>query len=149
MDKIKPKYQGINNDNCIETTLYFMGHWDIQRQLYRFIDGTCGGEHLSVELKPGHLITIDDIHIDQGMHRVEMRIIKDGDEFRYNARMHEEALRLFGSFGDHEVNVDERRPCLSFEEIQAIQSIPSRTLRDIVLCTITRPLPTYEISKKN
>ncbi|MBU0906962.1 MAG: hypothetical protein KKD18_00495 [Nanoarchaeota archaeon] len=142
------KTYGRINNLVDEPSPYFMGKWHTDARLYEFVDGTCSGSHFRTKINTDTEIAIDDILIGPHDHRVEMKITRDGETFEYSARMHEQVLRIFGSYGDHTVMVDERRPDLSPEEILAIQSIPDRTLREIMLCTITRPLPSYEVATR-
>ena len=129
--------------------LYSSVKWSAYRQKVRFVDGDAEGKVFTGTHKD-FIITVEDTDVtteNDGKHKyhsIDITVNRDGKVFKYSvSRVSEDAIRIFGSYTKDEfpVESDETRKDIPYDERMALETIPDRILRDIVLSTITRETP--------
>jgi len=128
---------------------YSSVEWSAYRQKVRFIDGDAEGKVFTGTHRD-FIITVEDTDVttendgDHKYHSIDIKVNRDGKVFKYSvSRVSEDAIRLFGSYTNDEfpIESDETRENIPYDERIALETIPDRTLRAIVLSTITRETP--------
>ncbi|MAH51605.1 hypothetical protein CMI37_37660 [Candidatus Pacearchaeota archaeon] len=123
--------------------------WSAYRQKVRFIDGDAEGKVFTGTHRD-FIITVEDTDVttesdgDHKYHSIDIKVNRGGKVFNYSvSRVCEQAIELFGSYTNDEfpVDLDESRTQIPYDERMALETIPDKMLRDIVLSTITRETP--------